>query len=440
MKTAKTKIISRNLVALAVCSACILAQIERCYAESSHSSEQKDASKAEKKQEADNKRQIKEQEAVAERTRAKQLSEAQAKFEQARAAQKEAPAEYVNAVAALASAYQSSNNLSQANKYYILALQQLESNFPDSELQKINIYSLWNLLRVVPESEFYGRFERLVQLTDQKFPADAESMVLNGIRDRQYGSQLDREAQIADRKKLLEIAIKVCSSIRGADDRRLAPLIRQYGNEFEAGDDVTEAEKYMRRSFDLTRPLTDEIKASQQIELAQFYLRHQMREKMNDAFNNAIALCHGHIPQSVAYSFSFLTRAYSTSSYGGNPEKMISTLLANGDDDLIRILEPQIDTMVNNYISSGSLSRAENLIRQRVNASERCKNDPDANAWRVRLSDTLLAMGREAESDKLFEQVRAATVLAGGSVTQIESHRAELLERLGKGGSKRTSK
>jgi len=150
----------------------------------------------------------------------------------------------------------------------------------------------------------------------------------------------------------------------------------------------------MRRSFDLTKPLTDNVRASQEIELAQFYLRHQMRDKMNESFNKAVVLCHGHIAQNVAYNFSFLTSAYTTSSYGGNPEDMFTTLLAN-----------------------------------------KCTNDINGNVWRLRLSDTLLAQGRDAESNKLFEQVRSATILAGGSTDQMVSNREALLERLGKAGN-----
>jgi hypothetical protein len=118
---------------------------------------------------------------------------------------------------------------------------------------------------------------------------------------------------------------------------------------------------------------------------------------------------------------------------------MISTLLANGDDDVVATLDPQIDALVNNYIDSGSLSRAEKLLRQRVETSDKCKSDPNGNEWRLRLSDTLLALGRDAESNKLFDQVRSATALAGGSAAQLVTRRQELLERLGKAGPIKSS-
>jgi hypothetical protein len=111
---------------------------------------------------------------------------------------------------------------------------------------------------------------------------------------------------------------------------------------------------------------------------------------------------------------------------------MISTLLANGSDQVVLNLDPQIDALVNSYIDSGSLSRAEKLLRQRVEATERCKSDPRANEWRLRLSDTLLALGHDAESNKLFEQVRNSVALSGGSVNQLITNREELLQRLGK--------
>ncbi len=279
----------------------------------------------------------------------------------------------------------------------------------------------------------------MLKITELGFPSQANDLVLYGIRDKQYVSNLDRDAQIADRRKLLEIAIQVRSSIYGPNDHRLAPFIRQYGDEFEAGGNLDEAKKQIERSFVVAKPITDDIRASQQIELAQFYLRHQMREKMYESFNSAVALCHGHISNSVARNFSYITKAYSTSSYGGNPEKMISTLLANGDDDVVAILDPQIDVLVNNYIDSGSLSRAEKLLRQRVDTSDNCKSDPNGNEWRLRLSDTLLALGRDAESNKLFDQVRSATALTGGSVAQMVSKREELLERLGKAGQAKSS-
>ncbi len=399
-----------------------------------------DALRQAKQQDALEKRQRKEQQDESERAHSEQLSEAKTGFEKVKARQQEAPAEYVNALTSLATAYQYSNDMAQANTYYNQALELLEQNFPSKELDKLNISSLWSLLRVVPEPEYRARFERLLKITELRFPSQADSLVLDGIRDREYFSHLDREAQIADRKKLWELAIRVRSSIYGANDYRLAPFIRQYGGEFEAGENVVEAEKQIRRSFDLTKPLNDDIKAAQQIELAQFYLRHQMREKMNDAFNSAVTLCRGHISMNVAYNFSSLTKAFSTSSYGGNPEKMISTLLANGDDYVVALLDPQIDELVNNYLDSGSLSRAEKLLRQRVEASDRCKSDPNAHEWRLRLSDTLLAQGRDAESNKLFDQVRNATALAGGSVAQMVSKREQLLERLGKAGQLQSSK
>jgi hypothetical protein len=432
MNLVSSKVTVMRFIVLVLGCVSIFSQIKSSCLAKSHATEDADAVKQAKKRDADDKRLRKEQEAESERALSKQLNEAKIEFEKARTTQNSAPAEYVNALASLASAYQSSNDLPEANKCHVQALQQLESNFPESELSKVNISSLWNLLRVVPDPEYQSRFERLLAITEFKFPSQADSLVLDGVRDRQFYSHLDRDSQIADRQKLLGIAIQFRSKIYGANDYRLASFVRQYGQEFEAGGNIVEAEKQMRRAFELTKPLNDDIKASQQIELAQFYLRHEMRDKMDDSFHNAIAICNGHISMSVAQNFSFLTRAYSTSSYGGNPEKMISTLLANGSDQVVLNLDPQIDALVNSYIDSGSLSRAEKLLRQRVEATERCKSDPRANEWRLRLSDTLLALGHDAESNKLFEQVRNSVALSGGSVNQLITNREELLQRLGK--------
>lgn len=434
MGTHSRKVSAASVVALIISSGCIFSQISRESIGKSPATEDARAQKRTKIQEANEKRQREEQEKKSRLALSKQLIDARVEFDKARTNRKDAPAQYINSIASLASAYQSSHDSINANKYYNQAIQLLESKLPESEYSRVNITSLWNLLSTVPEAEFQSRFEELVRITEIMFPAQSENLVLNGIRDRQYHSHLDRDAQVADRRKLLEIAIRVCSSSYGSNDSRLAPLVREYSHELEASENLAEAEKQMRRSFSLAKPQTDEVRASQEIELAQFYLRHQMREKMQDSFNKALALCHGHITQSVAYNFSFLTSAYNTSSYGGNPEEMILTLLANGGDEILAKLDPQIDTLVNNYISSGSISRAEKVIRKRVEASEKCKNDPNANVWRLRLSDTLLALGQDNESNRLFEDVRNATVLAGGSVEHIMSNRKDLLERLGKAG------
>jgi hypothetical protein len=362
------------------------------------------------------------------------LQKAKDKFEQARQTKDKNLPGFINAMMEVAFAYRNNQELNKANELFNEAFALYTSPGNKSLIDDSCGQNLWRYLDFLPENEFETKFTKLLRTSETKSPNPSNELdreISTAINDRRYNRSGSQGNQ-ADQKKLWKTALDIRSSVRGENDKSLDPLLRQYASACEASKDIIEAEKSYLKANALTADNSADAVAISDILLAQFYLRQSMFEKADKSWNKAEKATRGGMSKSVAGIFAQLVDNYKKLSRVADVEKMITVLLAHGGDSIVEQLDPQVEDLVSGYIGSGALPKAEALLVKRVNASGTCVEDAAANDWRLKLSDVYLALGREPESNKLFDQVKSITALQGGSVEQILEKRASLLERLGK--------
>jgi tetratricopeptide (TPR) repeat protein len=358
------------------------------------------------------------------------LKKALEEFEDAKLHKSQNLPKYCINLLVLAGAYRSNNEHAKADSLFEEAMA-LYKQSPAIAEESPNIHSfLWNYVRhfSTPEN-FDARFTELLQVGEHNKSVETTEM------DREILTTLGTIGRNTrwhlNVKKAWQKVIDIRASVRGRNDSSLALPIRHYADACEAAGDIDESEKAQLRAMAL-EPKTDVTNATiWQVQLGEFYLRHDMPEKADAAWHKAERMAHEGINEWEAREFVDLAEHYRKAGRTEDMEKVITAMLADGGNDVMKAFDPKIDDLVSGYISSGSLARAENLLKKRVEASSTCTADADSKDWRIKLSDLYLAMGRIDESNKLYQQVLASEALMAQPTESIRSHRATLLAQLG---------
>ncbi|MBS1998955.1 MAG: tetratricopeptide repeat protein, partial [Cyanobacteria bacterium SZAS LIN-2] len=278
--------------------------------------------------------------------------------------------------------------------------------------------------------QFESRFTDLIEAGERNKIGEATD------RDRVISDTVryfgDRAKNSLDTKKQWRKVIDMRASVYGKDAPVLAPPLRNYADACEAAGDINEAEKSLLRAMAVEDKSDKASAVIWQVRVAEFYLRNNMPEKAEPAWCKAKLMTNAAAGEWEAREFMDLSDQYKRAGRNADMEKIITAMLAIGGDNVVKAFDPKIDELVSGYIASGSLDKAENLLKQRVGASSRCSADVDSKDWRIKLSNLYLATGRAGESNKIYQDVLSSAALAGQATDAIRKNRADLLARLGK--------
>ncbi len=360
------------------------------------------------------------------------------KLEAANSKKNSDPNGYIEALVQTAYAYRSTHENQKADDCFNNAFE----FFRKLNVGAAKTIRVSTMMRYASNYEDYARFKQVFDALEEvaeknssvdisNLDSDLSDAIDTWCRRRRY----DRDNAGADKsddrgKSLWKKVIECRTAVRGPNDKSLMGPLSRYASTCEASGDIAEAEQYMLRVKDLQQgDVTSNAIA--ELNIAHFYLRHNMFEKFQAAWQKADKLMQGHISQPVARSFVYLIEQCRKSGRTSDAEAIINTLLAEGGDAVIEALDPIIEDLVDLYIRSGHTAKAQALIEKRVKASANATEDFTHNDWRLKLSDTYLSTGRAAESNKIFKEVLASRALQGVSNDAILVQRAALLRRLG---------
>ncbi|MBS2008043.1 MAG: hypothetical protein JST01_13435 [Cyanobacteria bacterium SZAS TMP-1] len=351
-------------------------------------------------------------------------------FENARSNRSADPTTYCRKVIELAGGYRMMKDNSRADELFEEAFD-LFTKSPALEQDAPELYSAIGRYAAdysKPE-DFDSRFTQLMQSSERNkiAPANELDSTINDILTAHSNALRSKWSSMEEWRKVIDTR----ASVRGDNDPSLTMPLIYYAEACEIANDLNEAEKARIRAVSLEPDTDTSSRITWQIDLAMFYLRHGMRQKADNAWHQAEQMAHGLINDNSASGFLGLADDYKRMGLNDDREKIITTLLALGGNCVVKVFDPSIEELVSGYITSGSLAKAENLLRRRVEASSTCTADANSNEWRIKLSDLYLAMGRTDESNKLYQKVLAVEALAGHSTETIRKNRADLLTRLG---------
>lgn len=351
-------------------------------------------------------------------------------FQQAKQSKDKDIAGYINAEVGLAYAYRSDHEQEKADAAFEDAYHLFVTADPEL-LADVRAEQLWRYLQQknLSQAEYETRFRQLFKASAYRPAQEFDRQVSDAIT---YGARFGSSSDADTRKKLARIAIELATSTFGANSAHLYPLVLIYASSCESSGDIAEAEKQYLRADSLLSDRSVDSKLDQQFRLAQFYLRHNMLDKAQAAYDAGEKLCGGLVSQNQARTFAYYLEQYRKYASGADVDRLVSRMLAMGGDGMCRELDPKLQSIVDGYIDSGALKKAELLLRKRVKASDTCTTDLMANDWRMKLSDVLLALGQESQSNQIYNEVKGAVALQGGSVDYLIQQRAALLARLGK--------
>lgn len=360
------------------------------------------------------------------------LSTLQQRFTEATAKKDSEPANYINAELDYANALLNNGDDKRANQLFEHAYYVFTTYKSDDVLKAVRADSLWTYIikQKLSDAQFEAKFQQLFRPSALQSENDLYRMVSNAIESR--SSRMGQSS--GERKRLCLLEYNLTANLFGATSERLIPFVNMYASICESEHDLDEAERQIKKADLLYRDQSDSAKAYRQVQLAEFYLRHNKIEKADAAIANAQRISSARVNSNLARSYAHYLDQYRRVAKNTEYEKLVNEMLAISGDELIKSIDPQIESLANDYISSGSLARAEMLVRKRINASSLCRSDYAATDWRLKLSEILLAMNRDAESKKIFDEVKTSTALQGGSPNALIERRAALLDRLGKKG------
>ncbi|MBS1954213.1 MAG: hypothetical protein JST89_08505 [Cyanobacteria bacterium SZAS-4] len=364
-------------------------------------------------------------------------------YEKAKQNKRDLPA-FIHAAVGFAVAAHDVRDNVRASELYSEAVDAYLSLSKDSPSELECRRDAWSHMGYLSSTEFQSKFAQLFKIFEQR-TSDPEMLneLNNNLRkvvseqsSNRFGARSpsigDSKATF-DEKQFWKNAIEIRSAIRGANDPSLQPLLQSYVSACEKSGDVAEAEKTFVRLATLKNKDSDDADYANvrvQLDLTTFYLRHSMPEKAVAAYNKAMALSNGHKSQKMVSQLLSLASEFKSHSNAGISDKIIIDLLNSGGDQTVQAVDGTLNTLVSGYLNSFDLVKAQTLLAKRVEASKSCSNDQSANRWRLKLSDVDLALGQDAESNKLFEQVKTLTALSNGDVNKLNEDRQKLIQTL----------
>jgi len=357
------------------------------------------------------------------------LRKAIERFEKTSETKAQDPQSYFDALVDLALGYRGAKENSKGDKVFEQAVSYYKE-FPGKLAHADRNRAFWQMLANQSQSdELDARFFDVLKIAELNTDEtrDLDRMIIETLGYRQHG----RSAAQGERDMCAKI-LSIRESVRGKDDPSLIPLVDRYASACEAAHEIDKAEAAYLRADSLGKNDDPGVKAGRQVDLAQFYLRHGMFDKADAAWRTGEKLLDGTVNQWTARGFLNLADQYNKAGHQGEMDAIISTLLADGGDDVVSAFDPKLSELVNGYFASFSFVRAEDLIQKRIKASAKCTSDTAASDWRLKLSDLYLATGRLDESNKLFDQVMASVALQGRSTDYLKEKRAQLLLNLGR--------
>ena len=222
---------------------------------------------------------------------------------------------------------------------------------------------------------------------------------------------------------------------RGKDSPTLASFLQRYANACITVKDLPEAEKALERICALdykSNGSSPDTIFYEKLNLAQFYLRHNMLTKASSTWQAAEQQIDMPLSDSLTVKFCHLASQYKEAGHEDQMLAIYTKLLSRSGDAVLKNLDDPLEQLVKAYFSGFSYAQAENLIKLRLAASAKSHHDGNAVYWRVKQSDLDLATGRIVESKKIFDDVLANLALQGISTNSLRDDRAKLLQQLGR--------
>ncbi|MFN8551732.1 MAG: tetratricopeptide repeat protein [Candidatus Obscuribacterales bacterium] len=297
---------------------------------------------------------------------------------------------------------------------------------------------LWTHLGFLSLDSLQSKFSQFFRVSEEKTSGQSVSELNDALKNipREFGSmqyatlpQMSRPRSTFDAAQFWKMAIDIRSSVRGANSPELVPLLQSYASACESTD-FSEAEKTYLRLSQITNKEDSDAEARAQLDMANLYIRHKMDDKAIAAYRKAFEVAKNHMSRQMASQFLSVASQYNRQSTSTVHIEAIKDLLSIGGDDVVQEVDNHLGSIVNSYISSFDLTRAQALLRMRLDASKTCTSDNQANHWRLKLSEVDLALGEEAESNRLFDQVKVTYALTGQNVDKLIEDRKKLIDAL----------
>jgi hypothetical protein len=366
---------------------------------------------------------------------------AQEEYEKAKQKKNTDKPAYVHALIKFAIACRESRDLEKASRLYDEAFDTYLTIPKGSNDEELCRREVWKHLDYLSAGVFPKKFAQLFKISEQR---DANWQGLNNdvanalrtyrSRSRSYLGSGDEESQIE--LDCWKTAIDIRSSIRGENDPSLADFYREYGNACEQNKDLDGAEKAFLRAQALNPDKSPDGLACSQIRIAHYYLQRNMNDKAAEYLNKAEKTAGKQMSRNFVSQLQALSDEYIRRSHPADAEKITTYLLEIGGDEVLQEVDRSLSQIIEGYINSFDFTKAQSLLLKRIEATKTCSNDHSAARWRLKLSDVDLAMGQDAESNKLFDQVKTNTALLGGDVDKLIANRAKLIETLKKNKSR----
>lgn len=300
---------------------------------------------------------------------------------------------------------------------------------------------IWSRIGYLPSTTFKEKFAQLFKILEQRTSGNqliveldnAISRIPSDQRSNYFGARVmnfGTARESFDDKEFWKTAIEIRSSVRGPNDASLYSLLERYVNACEQNNEIAEAEHTYLRLLTLKNKDSADAEVKVQVDLARFYLRHSMQDKAEAAYHKALSLSKNQVTRKSVSQLLSLASDFKGHSRAALSDEIIIDLLASGGDETVQSVDSTLNAVVSGYLNSFQLTKAQALLVKRVEASKTCSNDHQANHWRLKLSDIDLALGQEAESNRLFDQVKTTMALTNGNVDKLLEDRKKLIETL----------
>ncbi|MFN8551734.1 MAG: hypothetical protein U0103_09615 [Candidatus Obscuribacterales bacterium] len=339
---------------------------------------------------------------------------------------------YVSALVELAQAYFNTKEYQRASQFASEAYTQYALLGKNSTEEPACREQIWKVVDFLPSDEFQKRFEDLFRAIEAKKSSDDEvRSALSGVSNVREHIEPDG---VFDRAKLLKSLIDIGTSIRGAKDQSLYWYLEQYADECKTQNRFPEARAALDRMAQLNPSTTDKWQSAlvAKVHLATLCVNFGMLDKSDSMLPSLLSEIKPGFDTMAAHEFGQLAYGYISAARLADADKITSALLEVANDSILSAIGSVSAKLVEAYTLNMSFDKARALLIKRVAASERCERDYEATVVRLQLSNIDLALGDEAESNRLFEQVKKLTALRGSDMERLLTDRAKLIDALKK--------
>jgi hypothetical protein len=377
-------------------------------------------------------KQYQEQAATQQATIAKRIADtlalAQNKYQLANKQKGKEPAAYVIALIDLAIAYRDNKEPIKASKLYSEAFSRYLLLDKNSDDERNCGDKLWQDIGLLPPNEFPEKFTQLFKTSEAKL-GDPEKLT-NSVLSAQYNQKTLAPDDHFDQKSFLKTAIDIRASIRGSEDSSLEQLLDNYARECEMQNDFAEAERAYRWKTTLKAGKAPDSQIRSKIQLAQFYVREGKFDQAKSSWVDLETYARAPMSPLVLHAFYELATEYKNVGRIAGADMVVTAMLNVGGDPMMSTFSRLVEELATNYQSTFNFKRAQTLLSNRVKASDTCNQDRTGSYARLQLSNLDYALGKVAESDTLFEQVKTKMALNGEDTTKLLADRNKMIEAL----------